>query len=210
MSSKVLIFWKNRENFLKEFYKNEYFNKLVIDAIQTGLEKNKEYHPKEPLNLYKKYRRKDALRMLNMDFKQNEQGIGGYTFSNQHFAVFVTLDKGKDFKASLMAYEDEFLDESTFRWFTKSPRTIESPEVEVLKNAEDWNIHLFIKRKYNKKDNEIDFYYLGEMSPIQETIQQKQKPTSDGALKNVVEMDFKLLNPVETNMYEFLTKVIEE
>ena len=195
---------------LKEFYKNEYFNKLVIDAIQTGLEKNKEYHPKEPLNLYKKYRRKDALRMLNMDFKQNEQGIGGYTFSNQHFAVFVTLDKGKDFKASLMAYEDEFLDESTFRWFTKSPRTIESPEVEVLKNAEDWNIHLFIKRKYNKKDNEIDFYYLGEMSPIQETIQQKQKPTSDGALKNVVEMDFKLLNPVETNMYEFLTKVIEE
>ena len=194
---------------LKEFYQNNYFNQLAIDAIQTGIEKNKHYHSKEPLNLYKKYRRKDALRVLNMDFKQNEQGIGGYTFSNNQFAIFVTLDKGKDFNASLMAYEDEFLDESTFRWFTKSPRTLDSPEVELLKNASDWHIHLFIKRKYSKKDNEIDFYYLGEMSPIKESIHQKQKPTSDGKVKNVVEMDFTLLNPVETNMYEFLTNTVD-
>jgi hypothetical protein len=109
-----------------------------------------------------------------------------------------------------MAYEDEFLDESTFRWFTKSPRTIASPEVEILKNPDNWNIHLFIKRKYNEKDNEIDFYYLGKMTPIQETIEQKQKPRSDGKLRNVVEMDFKLKTPVEANMYEFLTKIVEE
>lgn len=182
----------------------------MIDVIQTGLEKTRQYEATEPLGLYKKYRRKDVLRLLNMDFKQNEQGIGGYTFSNNYFAIFVTLDKGKDFNASLIAYEDEFLNENTFRWFTKSPRTIDSPEVQVLKNPENWQIHLFIKRKYNKKDNETDFFYMGEMTPIQKTIEQKQKPTNDGKYKNIVEMDFSLVTPVESNMYEFLTKVIEE
>ncbi|MEG2708764.1 MAG: DUF3427 domain-containing protein, partial [Vagococcus sp.] len=195
---------------LKQFWLNTYFNRLMLDVIETGLVKSQRYMGHTPLEIYQKYRRKDALRLLNMDFKQNEQGIGGYTFSNHHFTIFVTLDKGKDFKASLMAYEDEFLDESTFRWFTKSPRTINSPEVEILKQPDDWHIHLFIKRKYSQKDNEIDFYYLGEMTPIKETIEQKQKPTTDGKLKNVVEMDFKLDNPVESNMYEFLTKVIED
>ncbi|MDT2638120.1 DUF3427 domain-containing protein [Enterococcus dongliensis] len=38
--------------------------------------------------------------------------------------IFVTLDKGKDFQASQIAYEDEFIDEQTFKWFTKSNRTI--------------------------------------------------------------------------------------
>ena len=47
------------------------------------------------------------------------------------------------------------------------------------------------------------------MTPIQETIEQKQKPTSDGKLRNVVEMDFKLRTPVEANMYEFLTNIVE-
>jgi len=197
------------DNF-KSYRQNPYFLKLLKDLVDTGLAKSQRYDITKPLNLYEKYRRKDVLRMLNMDFKQNEQGIGGYTYSNQHFAIFVTLDKGKDFKASLMAYEDEFIDESTFKWFTKSPRTLASPEVQILKNADDWHIHLFIKRKYNNKDNETDFYYLGELTPIEETIQQLQKPTTDGKLKNVVELEFKLQDPVEPNYYEFLTQSSEE
>lgn len=197
------------DNF-KSYRQNPYFLKLLKDLVDTGLAKSQRYDITKPLNLYEKYRRKDVLRMLNMDFKQNEQGIGGYTYSNHHFAIFVTLDKGKDFKASLMAYEDEFIDESTFKWFTKSPRTLASPEVQILKNADDWHIHLFIKRKYNNKDNETDFYYLGELTPIEETIQQLQKPTTDGKLKNVVELEFKLQDPVEPNYYEFLTQSSEE
>lgn len=209
LSARLFEFMDNEliaTNNLKKFRQNDYFVKLMADLIDTGIAKSKKYDLTKPLNLYEKYRRKDALRMLNMDFKQNEQGIGGYTFSNQHFAIFVTLDKGKDFKVSLMAYEDEFIDESTFKWFTKSPRTLGSPEVKILQNAEAWKIHLFIKRKYNNKDNETDFYYLGEITPIQKTIKQLQKPTSDGKLKNVVEMEFLLKDPVEPNYYEFLTK----
>lgn len=185
------------------------FTKFIQDVVDTGLKKLEKQGMPHSLVLYSKYRRKDVLRLLNMDFNQNEQGIGGYTYSHNQFAIFVTLDKGKDFKASLMAYEDEFIDEQTFRWFTKSPRTIESPEVTILKHSEDWHIHLFVKRKYNKNDKETDFYYLGEMTPIVETIEQKKKPTSDNQLKNVVEMDFELKQRVEPDMYEFLTGTLE-
>jgi superfamily II DNA or RNA helicase/HKD family nuclease len=201
--------WNDKEIFatdnLREYRRNDYFIKLAEDLVFTGLSKSEKQDLSKALNLYEKYRRKDVLRMLNMEFNQNEQGIGGYTYSNHHFAIFVTLDKGKDFKASLMAYEDEFIDQGTFKWFTKSPRTLGSEEVRILQNAQDWHIHLFIKRKYNDKDNETDFYYLGEMQPIEETIKQLQKPTSDGKLKNVVEMEFTLNDPVEANYYEFLT-----
>lgn len=175
------------------------------DVIDTGLKKLESKGMPDSLPLYSKYRRKDVLRLLNMKFNQNEQGIGGYTYNNNQFVIFVTLDKGKEFKASLMAYEDEFIDEQTFHWFTKSPRTIDSPEVKILRDSENWTIHLFIKRKYNQQDRETDVYYVGEMNPIIETIEQNKKPTSDNTLKNVVEMDFLLKNRVEPNMYEFLT-----
>lgn len=195
----------------QKYIQNKYFVQLLKDVVATGLMKAKQYDWNQPVNLYKKYRRKDALRVLNMDFNQNEQGIGGYTYTprNRQFVIFVTLDKGKEFRASRMAYEDEFLDETTFRWFTKSRRTLKSKEVQILQNPIGWDIHLFIKRKYMEKDNETDFYYLGEMTPITNTIEQKQKETSDGKKENVVEMDFKLKTPVESNMYEFLTKIVE-
>lgn len=191
--------------FFKEAKKNDSFILFLKDVIDTGLKKLESKGMPDSLQLYSKYRRKDVLRLLNMKFNQNEQGIGGYTYNNNQFVIFVTLDKGKDFKASLMAYEDEFIDEQTFHWFTKSPRTIDSPEVKILRGSENWTIHLFIKRKYNQQDRETDVYYVGEMNPIIETIEQNKKPTSDNTLKNVVEMDFLLKNRVEPNMYEFLT-----
>lgn len=206
----IQLFITNRTNLemtqiFKDMMKNEYFSKLVVDTLIVGLNNAWEFDSAEDLTLYKRYRRKDALRALNMVFNQNEQSIGGYTYSNNHFVVFVTLDKGEDFKAAQMAYEDEFLDPSRFKWFTKSPRTIDSPEVKLLRSNEDWNIHLFVKRRYSKKDNEIEFYYLGEMFPDIATIKQMQKMTTQGIKRNVVEMEFNLKETIEPNMYEFLT-----
>lgn len=189
----------------RDMMKHEYFFKLVVDTLRVGLNNAWEFDSTKALTLYKRYRRKDALRALNMVFNQNEQSIGGYTYSNNHFVIFVTLDKGEDFKAAQMVYEDEFLDPTRFKWFTKSPRTIDSPEVKLLKSSEDWNIHLFVKRRYSKKDNEIDFYYLGEMTPDIKTIRQLQKMTTQGIKRNVIEMEFNLKDTVEPNMYEFLT-----
>lgn len=195
---------------LKTFMTNPYFVRLLLDLLDTGLAKAKTYDVAHPLNLYRKYRRKDALRLLNMDFKQNEQSIGGYTYSQHQFAVFVTLDKGQDFKGALLAYEDEFLDPATFKWFTKAPRTLASPEVKILQNPEDWQIHLFVKPNYRKKDTEIDFYYLGEMTPVDSTIEQLAKKTTAEQTTNVVTLNFKLQHPVAPNMYEFLVQNLRQ
>lgn len=213
--SKVQLFTNNDNRLVStelfsQIKRDEYFVRLFQDMIDTGLEKSKDYDLSVKLDLYKKYRRKDVLRILNMSFEQNEQGIGGYTYSNHHFAIFVTLDKGKDFKGSLISYEDEFLDEKRFRWFTKAPRTIESKEVKVLMNNKKWTVHLFVKRRYNKNDNETDFYYLGEVLPKQKTIKQVQKTTSDNKKKNVVEMEFDLTQSVEPNIYKFLTSSLSK
>lgn len=62
-----------------------------------------------------------------------------------------------------------------------------------------------MKRKYNQKENETDFYYLGEVAPLQETIQQVENKTKR-VRKSVVKLDFTLETPVEPNMYEFLTQ----
>ena len=59
-----------------------------------------------------------------------------------------------------------------------------------------------MKRKYNQKENETDFYYLGEVAPLQETIQQVENKTKR-VRKSVVKLDFTLETPVEPNMYEF-------
>ncbi|KAF1300854.1 DEAD/DEAH box helicase [Enterococcus sp. JM9B] len=197
-------------DFFKTARKNMYFSKMFGDLIDTALEKNKEYDLLESLSLYKKYRRKDVLRMLNMEFSQNEQGIGGYTFSNNHFVIFVTLDKGKNFKASQIAYEDEFIDERIFKWFTKSNRTLQSKEVAILKDRDNWDVHLFIKRKYNDRDKETDFYYLGKIKPIIETIKQEKKPINTEKNVNIVDMEFILDQPVEPNLYKFLTSTLME
>ncbi|MCI0130296.1 MULTISPECIES: DUF3427 domain-containing protein [unclassified Vagococcus] len=191
--------------FFKEAKKNDSFILFLKDVIDTGLKKLESKGMPDSLQLYSKYRRKDVLRLLNMKFNQNEQGIGGYAYNNNQFVIFVALAKGKESKASLMAYEEVFIDEQTFHWFTKPSRTIDSPVVTILRDSENWTIHLFIKRKYNQQDRETDVYYVGEMNPIIETIEQNKKPTSDNTLKNVVEMDFLLKNRVEPNMYEFLT-----
>lgn len=194
---------------LKKMIENQYFVFLVTDLVDTSLVRSEDYDITQPLNLYKKYNRRDVLRLLDMRFNQNAQGIGGYTFSDNHFAIFVTLDKGNDFKASQIAYEDEFISEKRFRWFTKANRTLQSPESKVLMNANDWDIHLFVKRKYKDTDNDTDFYYIGTVVPDVSTVQQVQKPNDKGKLQKIVELEFDLTQAVEPNVYQFLNSSIE-
>lgn len=131
-----------------------------------------------------------------------DQNIGGYTAKNGEFVIFITLEKGDDFAGALMAYEDELLDATTMKWFTKSPRTVRSPEVQKLKDPTNWTFRLFAKKS---DDEGSDFYYLGEVSPVQETIRELKKATQDGKKRSVVEMHLKLHDPIENSIYRYLT-----
>ncbi|MER2226333.1 MAG: DUF3427 domain-containing protein [Carnobacterium sp.] len=100
-----------------------------------------------------------------------------------------------------MAYEDELIDYSTMKWFTKSPRTMSSPEVQKLMEAEKWHVRVFAK----KSDNEgTEFYYLGEVKPVKESIIELEKPLQNGEKKKVVEMFLKFSEPIDVNLYRYL------
>lgn len=185
---------------------NPYFVQLLEDSLAVAFEKSKEYNQEIPLTRYKKYRRRDTIRLLNWKEQMVDQNIGGYTYKDGRFVVFVTLKKDEDFKGALMAYEDELLDERTLHYFTKSPRTIQSPEVQILKNPLDWNIYVFAQKS---NDEGTDFYYLGEVRPVQETIKQVEKPTKEGKKQSVVQMDLAFNEPIDSKLFHYL-RIIEE
>ena len=114
--------------------KNSYYAFLVNDLVEAALIKNAEYEAEQPLTLYKKYRRRDVLRLLNWQEQMVDQNIGGYTYKDGKFVIFMTLEKGENFKGARMAYEDTIIDPQHILYYTKSPRTINSPEVKYYLN----------------------------------------------------------------------------
>lgn len=186
---------------------NPYFEQLLSDILNTGIRKNELFKKDKPLTLYQKYKRKDALRLLNWKEQMVDQNIGGYTYKDGQYVIFVTLEKGDDFKGAQMAYEDEFLDPSTMTVFTKAPRTLNSPEVKILQDSENWQYHLFVKKS---DDEGSDFYYLGEVKPIDSTIKQLEKPVKDGGMKKVVEVDLRFEQAVELNLYKYLNSTVNK
>lgn len=180
---------------------NDYFRQLLEDLLTASFYKSEDFTTAQALTRYAKYRRRDVLRMLNWHEQMVDQNIGGYTYKDGKFIIFITLQKGEDFKGAQMAYEDELIDETTMRWFTKSPRTLASPEVKAIQDAKNWTIHLFVKKS---DDEGKEFYYLGEASPIQDTIKQLSKPTQEGKAQNVVEMNLRLAEAVDTKLFKYL------
>lgn len=182
---------------------DDIFLKHLQDLLTTATLLNDDYNHSTTLTLYQKYGRRDALRLLLWETQMVDQNIGGYAYDKNRkvFTIFVTLDKGENFTGAQVAYEDALLDPSTMTWFTKAPRTLNSPEVKILQEAEAWDIHMFIKKD---DDEGSEFYYLGEVTPDKSTIQQLDKPTGDGEKKSVVEMNLHFKQAIPRNLFNYL------
>ncbi|MHA3683527.1 DUF3427 domain-containing protein [Leucobacter sp. HY1908] len=171
----------------------------VDDAIETGLYLARHRHNwTAVLQVGRMYSRKDVCRMLN--WRANEYStIYGYKVDRESSScpVFVTYHKDDDVSESTQ-YEDELLDHSTLRWFTRSRRTLQSAEVKAIVNREV-PLHLFVK----KDDAEgLDFYYLGQAEsrdPVQETM-----PGKNGTQLDVVTMNLHLEAPINESLYDYL------
>ncbi|WP_368250455.1 DEAD/DEAH box helicase [Enterococcus sp. 2201sp1_2201st1_B8_2201SCRN_220225] len=190
-----------RSTVFERALKNSYYAFLVNDLVEAALIKNAEYEAEQPLTLYKKYRRRDVLRLLNWQEQMVDQNIGGYTYKDGKFVIFMTLEKGENFKGARMAYEDTIIDPQHILYYTKSPRTINSPEVKILLEPTDWEIYMFIKKS---DDEGTDFYFMGTVNPIRETIHELMKPTQDGTRRSVVEAEFLLEHPLDSKFYRYL------
>jgi superfamily II DNA or RNA helicase/HKD family nuclease/SOS-response transcriptional repressor LexA len=153
--------------------------------------------------LYRKYSRKDVFRILNVAENPIAQNVGGYLVSpdNKHCPIFVNYHKEEHISESTK-YEDEFVNNKEFDWMSKSNRTLKSNDVQsILGKNGDIRLPLFIKKD---NDEGMDFYYMGQVSPELNKVEQTTIPNDHGKQLSVVKIKFNLADPVIPSMYNYL------
>lgn len=159
--------------------------------------------------LYRKYSRKDVFRILNVSENPVAQNVGGYLVSpdNAHCPIFVNYHKEDDISESTK-YEDEFVNNKEFDWMSKSNRTLNSNDVQsILGQNGPIRLPLFIKKN---NDEGMDFYYMGEVSPELDRVQQTTMSNDQGKQLSVVKIRFNLSNPVTSTMYNYLHENVKD
>ena len=156
--------------------------------------------------LYRKYSRKDVFRILNWDKNPLAQNVGGYIISSDktNCPIFVNYHKDENI-SSTSKYEDGFINPTDFEWMSKSKRTLQSPDVQAIINYKELGLRLplFIK-KSNDEGN--DFYYMGDVTPIENSFEQTSMPDDKGKKVSVVKVRYSMNNPVEDNIYSYITE----
>ena len=153
--------------------------------------------------LYRKYSRKDVFRILNVSENPVAQNVGGYLVSpdNKHCPIFVNYHK-EDHISESTKYEDEFVNNKEFDWMSKSNRTVNSKDVQsILGKNGPIRLPLFIKKN---NDEGLDFYYMGEVSPELNQVEQTTISNDKGKQLPVVKIRFNLTDPVTATMYNYL------
>lgn len=200
---KIIRIQQNTFYFYKEFLKHLSdltFQKLLLDSIHYSIHVfDKSYileNYKNGLILYNKYSRKDVCRLLNWE-KDVSSTVYGYRTINQITPCFVTYYKS-DAIDSTINYNDHFINQSTFAWESRSNRKLGSVEIKGVINSN--RILLFVK----KEDGEgTDFYYMGDVSIIPDSIEQGFMP---GSKLPIVHFKFHLEQPVMESIYNYITK----
>jgi len=196
----------NRGDTLKDFMQNKQCYNFLLDSTQYSIHKYNSQFQKDKyfdgLQLYRKYSRKDVFRILNWNKNPVAQNVGGYMKHPEgvNCPIFVNYHKSEEISETTK-YEDKFLNQSEFQWMSKSNRSLKSGDVVSIKESSKTNmrIPLFVKKS---NDEGIDFYFIGDVSPIESSFEQK---TIAG--KSVVQLTFKIEHEVDYNLYKYLTDI---
>lgn len=187
------------------------FKAFLIDCTNYSIyEFDKLFEPHHWQNgflLYRKYSRKDVFRILNTTENPVAQNVGGYLVSpdNSHCPIFVNYHKEEDISESTK-YEDKFVNTKEFDWMSKSNRKINSNDVQsILGKKGPIRLPLFIKKN---NDEGMDFYYMGEVGPEMNQIEQTTMGNDKGKQVSVVKIRFNLVSPVSPSMYNYLEEKV--
>ena len=87
------------------------------------------------------------------------------------------------------------------KWFTRSNRSLKSPEVQNVINHQALNtpIYMFVKKEDADGKN---FYYLGNAHYMKDSAQDTKMPEG----KNVVTMHLAMETPVRDDVYRYLVE----
>ena len=172
----------------------------VDDLIETGLRMNALHYEKSDTFVQQQtYSRKDASRLLNWAINR-ESTIYGYSIdaATQTCPIFVTYHKDADVSANIR-YEDELIDTSTMRWFSRHGKTLQSRELQSMFSG-DVDMHLFVKRE---DADGSDFYYLGMVDA--EDPKQTTMLGNEGKQLDVVTTMLKIRIPIDQSIFNVLT-----
>ncbi|WEV39762.1 DEAD/DEAH box helicase [Lactobacillus sp. ESL0681] len=181
---------------VKSLQDNAEFRRLFIDVIETGLLLNQPYDDQAQFTLYQQYDRKDVCRLLNWP-KDVSAPMYGYRVDEKETPIFITYQKDSSEKRNAV-YHNTLADGRSLRWYTRTPRHLNSNEVQRLLNTPQMVLHLFVK-----KSDAVgkQFFYLGQVDIQKETV----KEELIGPKKKVaVGMNLLLRHPLEAKMYNLL------
>lgn len=195
-----------RTTAFKELLNNETFRTFLADLADyasakflTGFVRENEVNG---FQRYRKYSRADVFRILGAKENPVAQNVGGYLIGPQSewCPIFVTYKK-QDHIAATIQYEDRFINPKQMEWFTKSKRTLQSPDVAFFRAAKpSQRIPLFVQKS---NDEGIEFYYLGDVRPCTASFQQATMKDEKRRATPVVKMILDLDHEVEPKLYEY-------
>ena len=194
----------------KEFLsllKNISFKDMIYELIDFGLRRySKNYsnsYKDTCFQLYQKYTYEDVCRLLEWEKGEVALNIGGYKFdkTTKTYPVFINYDKHEGIDDSIN-YEDRFISESKLIAISKSGRTTTSDDVVQAYNADKNNVKMYLFVRKNKDDKiSKEFYFLGSIRAIGNPNEFIMKNTN----KTAVEIEYQLLTPVRSDIYEYIT-----
>lgn len=185
------------KSFKSGYENNKYFRELIEDLIKYNLgyvEKNYKQSGKESIQKYKQYTKQEGFWQLNLDFNNGYQ-VSGYTVFEKEKKVilFITLDDSSSFTS----YDNKFLDQQRFTWFSKNNRyLIRNKKITAEgKIAENYyTLEVFAKKKIGE-----NFYYLGQ---IEKVLSAKECFSEKGA--PLVEYELRLKSEVQKDLFNYL------
>lgn len=178
------------------------FRQAIEDIIQAGLIKNLSYPA--IFTVGQKYSRRDVAKLLNWAKDEPPLNIGGYKIDKETNTcpIFITYHKDDEINDTIK-YEDELLNETTLKWFSKNKRTLESPDVQAILHSPTTGLD--VKLFIIKDDAEGgDFYYLGNLNLIPSSVEEMVRPLEKGD-ESIVTMQFKLDHPISDPLYRYIT-----
>lgn len=186
------------ESFLASYASSETFRSAVDDVLQTGSRLTRQrFRADMPFTPGMQYSRRDAAHLLGWP-RSNEATIFGYKIDVAAgvAAIFVTLTKSTGVAAST-AYEDQLLDLSSMRWFSKSNRTLQSKDVRALL-SHPLDLHVFVKQS---DADGSDHYYLGRATPHDPV--ETTMPVGGGKVLPVVTMTLRFREPIKQGLFDY-------
>ncbi|MFT8393138.1 MAG: DEAD/DEAH box helicase [Liquorilactobacillus ghanensis] len=183
-----------------------WFKRLWQDVLTAGLLRAKQYQAGQVFTLYQKYTRKDVCRLLDWPLDVSAP-MYGYRVDDTACPMFVTYQNDAEKNARSGAYVNYFLSPDTIRWYTRSPRHLDSAEVQKLLARDDHGhfripIYLFIKRSDAEGK---DFYYVGRCQILPASVHEVELSFPGKKKRAAVALDLQLNQPLSYKMYRLIT-----